>query len=164
MLKYDRIKAVEYAHKWAMERNPKYYDFEKIGGDCTNFASQCIFAGAGVVNRNPDTGWFYESTSTRAPAWTGVEELHRFLVNNKGPGPVAAEVEIDQVQPGDVCQLSFDGLKFSHTPFIVELTEEPSPDTILIAAHTYDCNNRPLSSYTYKKVRYLHIIGVNGLK
>ena len=38
---YDRGKAVAYAHKWAFGRNPAYYNFDKIGGDCTNFTSQC---------------------------------------------------------------------------------------------------------------------------
>ena len=48
--KYDRNNAVEYAKRWALSRNPRYYDFHGIGGDCTNFASQCIYAGAGVMN------------------------------------------------------------------------------------------------------------------
>ena len=43
---YDRRAAVEYAHKWAFGRNPEFYDFSEIGGDCTNFASQCLYAGA----------------------------------------------------------------------------------------------------------------------
>ena len=36
---YDRAAAVAYAHRWAFRRNPAYYDYEKIGGDCTNYAS-----------------------------------------------------------------------------------------------------------------------------
>ena len=47
---YDRRRAVEYALRWALSRNPEYYDFEDIGGDCTNFVSQCLFAGCGVMN------------------------------------------------------------------------------------------------------------------
>ncbi|MBQ3571404.1 MAG: amidase domain-containing protein, partial [Clostridia bacterium] len=42
---YNRQNAVEYAKKWALKRNPKYYNFDNIGGDCTSFASQCLFAG-----------------------------------------------------------------------------------------------------------------------
>ena len=56
---YDRDAAVAYARRWALSRNPLYYDFEDIGGDCTNFASQCLFAGAGVMNFTPVTGWYY---------------------------------------------------------------------------------------------------------
>ena len=54
---YDRRAAVAYARKWAFTRNPEYYDFNGIGGDCTNFASQCVFAGAGFMNRTPTFGW-----------------------------------------------------------------------------------------------------------
>lgn len=44
---YNRGKAVAYALEWAMSRNPAYLDFEELGGDCTNFASQCLLAGRG---------------------------------------------------------------------------------------------------------------------
>ena len=27
---YNRLKVLEYAQKWAYDRNPKYYNFEKI--------------------------------------------------------------------------------------------------------------------------------------
>lgn len=33
---YDRRAAVAYAHQWAYGRNPDFYDYEEIGGDCTN--------------------------------------------------------------------------------------------------------------------------------
>ena len=33
---YNRQLAVEYAHRWAYDRNPKYYNFSGIGGDCAN--------------------------------------------------------------------------------------------------------------------------------
>mgnify|MGYP003305005500 CR=1 FL=1 len=47
---YDRDAVVNYARKWAMDRNPAYYDFEEIGGDCTNFASIFILAScSGVI-------------------------------------------------------------------------------------------------------------------
>ena len=58
---YNRNAAYEYARKWAFKRNPAYYDFSEIGGDCTNFASQCIYAGAGVMNYTPTFGFFNNS-------------------------------------------------------------------------------------------------------
>ena len=59
LLRYDRLAAVAYAHRWAYGRNPRYYDYERIGGDCTSFASQCLYAGAGVMDFTPDLGWYY---------------------------------------------------------------------------------------------------------
>ena len=55
---YDRFRAVAYALRWALSRNPRYYDFEDIGGDCTNYVSQCLFAGCGVMNYAPENGWY----------------------------------------------------------------------------------------------------------
>lgn len=60
-MEYNRANAVAYAKKWAYGRNPKYYDFSDLGGDCTNFASQCIYAGSGVMNYTPTYGWYYIS-------------------------------------------------------------------------------------------------------
>jgi len=159
--RYDRESAVAYAHAWAFRRNPRYYNFDSLGGDCTNFASQVLYAGAGVMNFTPTTGWYYRSLNDRAPAWTGVEFLYRFLVNNRGVGPVAIETDMSRVEPGDLAQISFDGRTFGHSPVIVSVGENPSPANILIAAHTYDSDNRPLDSYMYKRLRFLHITHVN---
>ena len=70
---YDRVAAVAYAHRWAFSRNPRFYDYEEIGGDCTNFASQCLYAGSRVMNYTPVYGWYYINANEKAPAWTGVE-------------------------------------------------------------------------------------------
>ena len=153
---YDRQKAVDYALRWAMGRNPAYYDFEHIGGDCTNFASQCLYAGSGVMNWTPVTGWFYSSAGNRSASWTGVEFLYQFLTKNKGPGPRAVVVNPGSVEPGDLVQLSFGGGVFSHSPVVLAVRD----GEILLAAHTFDAVWRPLSSYTYVQARYLHIEGV----
>jgi len=158
---YDREKALAYAHRWAFGRNPRYYDFERLGGDCTNYTSQVLYAGSGVMNPTPTFGWYYYSLNNRAPAWTGVEYLYRFLVNNKGVGPVAVETDMYGVVPGDIVQISFDGNVFAHSPVIVAVGDPPDPSNILVAAHSYDADYRPLDTYDYKKLRFLHITHVN---
>lgn len=152
---YNRAAAVAYARRWALDRNPAYYDFENIGGDCTNFTSQCIYAGARIMNFTPVTGWYYRSVSDRAPAWTGVNYLYKFLVNNRSVGPYAHEVSQREVLPGDIVQLGTLNGDFYHSPIITAVTP-----TILVAAHTYDALDRPLSSYIYETARFLHIDGV----
>lgn len=155
---YNRKAAVSYAHKWAYLRNPDFYDFSALGGDCTNFASQVLFAGTGEMNYKPIFGWFYKSLNSRAPSWTGVNELYDFLINNQGPGPRTIQTSITELEPGDLIQLDFDGDgRFDHTPVVVD-TGSFTPDTILVAAHSNDCDFRPLSSYSFKSVRFLHII------
>lgn len=162
---YDREKAVAYAHQWAYFRNPNYYNFQDIGGDCTNFASQCIFAGAGIMNYTPTFGWYYISVSDRAPAWTGVQYLYNFLTSNAGAGPYGREVPIEQVQPGDIAQLALTRSEYQHSPVIVSVGGEiPTLDNIHVAAHSNDCDCRPLSSYSFRSVRFIHIEGVRYLQ
>ncbi len=152
---YDRQAAVAYARRWALGRNPAYYDFENLGGDCTNFASQCLYAGAAVMNYTPTMGWYYRSVGDRAPAWSGVEYLYNFLINNRSVGPYARVVEQQEVQPGDLVQLGRANGDFYHSPVITSV----SP-TILVAAHSYDALDRPLDSYVYDTARFLHVVGV----
>ena len=163
LVPYNRLAAVRYAHQWAYGRNPAFYDYEKIGGDCTNFASQCVYAGSGVMNYTKDLGWYYIDANNKAPAWTGVEYFHQFMTRQEQTvGPVAQEVSIGQIEPGDVIQLSFDGESWNHSPVVVRLLRTPAlqPADVLIAAHSYDADNRPLSSYDYRAIRFLHFIGV----
>ncbi len=152
---YNRSAAVAYARRWALSRNPAYYDFESLGGDCTNFASQCIFAGAGIMNYTPVTGWFYRSSFDRSASWTGVEYLFRFLIGNLSVGPYARIVSVKEVQPGDIVQLGDESGKFYHSPVITAV----QPD-ILVSTHTYDALDRPLSTYYYNTLRFLHIEAV----
>lgn len=160
---YDRRAAVAYAHRWAYHRNPDFYNFDELGGDCTNFASQCLYAGAGVMNYTPTFGWYYNSQYSRAPAWTGVSYFYNFLTRKReNPGPVGRETAADQVLPGDFVQISFTEGVFSHNPVIVAVSGPPVPENILVAAHSDDADYRPLSTYPAQKVRFLQILGVNG--
>lgn len=158
---YNRDAAVEYANTWAYSRNPVYYDFSQIGGNCTNFASQCIYAGSGVMNYTPIYGWYYIDVNDRAPAWTGVNELFRFLTTNRGPGPQGELVPLSRIEKGDVIQLRFNsGEKFDHTPVVTD-AGDGTPNTILLAANSRDVNCRPLSTYDYMELRPIHIFNVN---
>lgn len=157
--RYNRSEAVRYAIKWALKRNPDYYNFDAIGGDCTNYASQCLYAGTGVMNFTPDTGWYYKNVNNRAPAWTSVNFLYNFLTGNKRAGPFGYEVSSDNVQAGDLVQLAINKPDFQHTPVITNVLGTDGIAGIIIAAHSYDCVNRPLSSYNFTKIRFIHIEG-----
>lgn len=157
---YDRPAAVAYAHRWAYHRNPNFYNFDELGGDCTNFASQCLYAGTGIMNYTPTFGWYYINVNDRAPAWTGVQFFYDFLTRSKkSPGPVAREVSMDEVQPGDFAQLSFTKGVFSHDPVIVAVGSPPSLGSIQVAAHSQDADCRPLNSYPAQEIRFLHVLG-----
>jgi hypothetical protein len=155
VISYNREDAVAYARQWAFRRNPKFYDFNYIGGDCTNFASQCIYAGAKVMNYTPVYGWYFRSLSDRSASWSGVEYLYNFLTTNDSVGPFARVVDEDEILPGDIIQLGRADGDFYHTLVVTEIYPE-----ILVAAHTNDVLDRPLSSYNYDVARFLHIEGV----
>ncbi len=156
MEKYNREQAIEYAQKWAYKRNPRYYNYDALGGDCTNFISQCIYAGSKVMNYNKIYGWYYNNANDKSPSWTGVEFLYNFLISNTKKGPTAENTSKDKMEIGDIVQLSFDGIKFAHTIIIVGIEN----DKIYGASHTFDSYYRNLDSYIYKKARFIHIKGI----
>ena len=159
-LEYNRQKALEYAEKWAFSRNPKYYNFDSVGGDCTNFISQCIFAGSDTMNYTPNIGWYYINGNNKSPSWTGVEFLYKFLINNENVGPHGKEIKQKEIELGDIAQLSFSGKKFEHTLIIVNIENRFSLAGIKIASHTYDSYNKTIAEYSFQKVRFIHIEGV----
>ncbi len=150
---------MNYAHKWAYKRNPDYYNYDPVGGDCTNFASQCVFSGDAVMNYTPDFGWYYIDANRKSPAWSGVEYFYSFIINNKDAGPFGREAGIDEIQPGDFVQMRFGG-QFQHTPFVVAAGSPANYDNILVAAHTFDCDYTPLSSFDFSDIRFVKILGV----
>ena len=162
-LPYDRARAVEYAKRWALSRNPLFFDFTGQGGNCTNFVSQCVFAGCGVMNYTPTFGWYYRSPDDRAPAWTGVEAFYSFFTGapdfasvNGGTGPYATDARTArQIEVGDVVQLANASGDFYHTLLISGFTD----DDILVCAQSDDALDRPLSTYNYASLRILHILG-----
>ncbi len=158
ILNYNREAALAYAKKWAFKRNPQFYDFSKLGGDCTNFASQCIYAGAKIMNYTPIYGWFYNNANDRTASWTGVEYLYNFLINNDGAGPFAEETDLKNLQIGDIVQLGRANGDFYHSPVVVGF----SRGQILVAAHSYDAFNKPLNSYNFAVARGVHILGVRN--
>jgi hypothetical protein len=160
---YDRARALTYARRWALDRNPLFYNFTEVGGDCTNFVSQSVLAGSCVMNFTPDFGWYYLSVDDRAPAFTGVDAFWRFFVGdpefaaeNGGVGPFGREAPADEIEPGDVVQLGRASGEYYHTLLVTGR----SAGDILVAAHSNDAYDRPLSSYPAPLIRYLHIEGV----
>ncbi|MDQ5984255.1 MAG: hypothetical protein RUMPE_01301 [Eubacteriales bacterium SKADARSKE-1] len=152
---YNRVEALEYAKQWALKRNPKYMNFEDLGGDCTNFSSQCILAGCGVMNYTPTFGWYYINSSNRSASWAGASFLYKFLINNEAIGPYAVEVNRDVVLVGDIIQLGDENDNFYHSVVVTEVTN----DNIFVCSHSVDSYMRPIDSYLFEKIRYLNILG-----
>ena len=153
---YERDRAVEYAAKWAFDRNPLFTDYTGIGGNCTNFVSQAVYAGSCTMNFTPVYGWYFLSDRERTASWTGVEFFYNFIVGNRGVGPFGREADIETLLVGDVIQLAREREGYYHTLLVVGQTEGET----LVAAQSDDAFNRPLSSYNYDYARGIHIEGV----
>ena len=153
---YNRERARKYAEKWATQRNPLFGNYEKLGGNCTNFVSQCVYAGSCQMNFTPVFGWYFLSDMARTASWTGVEFFYNFITQNESFGPFGREILPYQAMLGDVIQLGRDDTGYYHSLLIVGFAE----DTYLVAAQSEDAFMRPLNTYTYDYARFIHIDGV----
>ena len=153
---YDRGKSVEYARKWALGANPDFYHFAGIGGDCTNFISQCLYAGGMQMNYAYPSGWYYNSSFDRSPSWTSVASLNKFLLRTGGgSGPVGKIVGLDDVEAGDIIQLRQNQTHFNHTVIVSDIVG----GEIYVCAHSNDARDKKLSAYQYLALMPIKILG-----
>ena len=158
---YDRNLAIKYAYHWWNSYNPKFYNFENLGGDCTNFVSQCLWYG-GIDMVYINFGWYYNNLNNRSPSWAGVDEFYNFATTNTNTLGVKAKIcDINNLQVGDVVQMMQNSeLEYHHTMIITKIlkSENRTVDDILITAHTNNVKDKNLSSYNFKEIRFLKIL------
>lgn len=136
--KYDRLAAVRYAETWWNSYNPKFKKFEV---DCTNFISQCLYAGKapmiGYPNRNK--GWWMRDNNW-SYSWSVAHALRWYLSGAK-VGLRGKEVESPKdLLLGDVICYDFQGDgRFDHNTIVVAKDTEDMP---LVNAHTYNSRMR----------------------
>ncbi|WP_132745971.1 amidase domain-containing protein [Scopulibacillus darangshiensis] len=135
---YNRLEAVKYADRWWNSHNPQFKEFDV---DCTNFISQCIHAGGVPMSGkyNKTSGWWFEGKSW-SYSWTVANALRWYLSKDRNiMGAVAVE-RPDQLVPGDVICLDFEGDgKWDHTTFVTERDANGMP---LVNAHTVNSRHR----------------------
>ena len=153
---YKRENALAYAKKYAFSQNSFFGNFAGIGGNCTNFVSQCIYAGSCEMNYKPTFGWYYISLDDRSPSWTGVDFFYNFIIENADVGPFGRTATSDELEIGDVIQLGREEEGYYHTLLVVGFDGED----LLVAAQTDNAYARPLSTYDYDFARYIKILGV----
>lgn len=156
--KYNRENAIAYAHQFALQKNPTFFDYTNQGGNCTNYISQCIYSGAPVMNTSVN-GWYYFSPSKTSVSWANVEPLYHFLISNTSEGPFAKEIDLQSCEVGDIIQLKFPHKQaYSHCLIITKITDK-SPSGIYVCANTRDVKDVQLNFYRFEKLRVLHILG-----
>ncbi len=73
---YSALDAVTYAETWYDGFNPDYTNYSSSGGDCANFASQCVFAGGLKTTTSAQTT---NSWTPGRTLWTSSSNLRNFL-------------------------------------------------------------------------------------
>ena len=157
MGKYLREKAVLYAKNYWNKRNPRFFNFDKLGGDCTNFISQCLFYG-GFDMKFDNNGWFYSSLKSRSPSWTGVNEFCNFLITNTAKNSPQGElVQLSQIDVGDIIQMDQGKGYFHHNMLVTKIVGEKNFANILIACHSADAFDKSLADYKFSRIRCIKI-------
>lgn len=173
---YNISRAVNYALKYALEINPRFGNYEKWGGDCTNYVSQCLYAGdIPFDNEGIDVRykWYWYSESKRTPSWTAADSLKFYMGNNNANkegainlGLKASLITQDQLLRGDVVQLIDDKGWAYHSMIVTGyLVKEEQVVDYLVSQHSgYDeddegrLKNYPLSQKRGHKL-FWSIIG-----
>lgn len=135
---YDRQAAVAYAEKWWNDYNPQ---FKKFDVDCTNYVSQCLFAGGAPMRGYPNRtrGWWMQNNNWSF-SWTVANALTQYLSTSK-TGLRARQVSNPKkLKLGDVICYDFQGDgRFDHTTIVTNHDADGMP---LVNAHTDNSRNR----------------------
>jgi hypothetical protein len=177
-IKYNRIKAVTYADKYAGSAwgagnnhfyNPKYPDYHYEGGDCTNFASQVLadpLEGGGLRMTN---AW-RANRQAGTVAWVQTDSFKRFLIYSGYGRLIAAgtyrqlvspttrypEGAISQLEPGDLIGYIMKNNDIDHFSVVVGRDSNGYP---LVNSHTGDRYHVPwdIGWDKYTKFVLIHI-------
>lgn len=167
--KYDRLGAVRYAKNHALFPNPsfKYFEvYETLGGDCTNFISQCLLAGNAPMTYTTDYAWWYNKSGTYninddkwSIPWAVAHSLYWTLkVNQQSgkPGPKGFEVDnVSILELGDLILYESSNGIIYHSAIITSFSNsEP-----LIAQHTFEALN--ISYLKTWKARRMHFMKIS---
>ncbi|MBP1906159.1 hypothetical protein J2Z32_002808 [Paenibacillus turicensis] len=140
---YRRQDAVAYADRWWDSFNPEFAEFEV---NCTNYVSQCLFAGGAPINYTGkrETGWWYKGyvngQEQWSYSWAVSAALERYL-STSTTGLRATVVErAEQLELGDVIFYDWDGDgRYQHSTIVTAFDAGGMP---LVNANTVPSRHR----------------------
>ncbi|MGG1638061.1 amidase domain-containing protein [Paenibacillus sp. FSL K6-3182] len=164
-IRYRRDLVAAYADRWWNEGNPAYELFEV---NCTNYVSQCIFAGNAPMNYTGkrETGWWYKGRNKGSEwwsySWAVSNAITNYLTGSKTSGLRAEVVQsADELQLGDVITYDWNGdHRFQHSTIVTAFDSFGMP---LVNANTVSSRHRYWDyrdSYAWTeqtKYRFFHI-------
>ena len=136
---YNRQAAVDYANTWWDRHNPQFPAFQD---DCTNFISQCLYAGGAPMRGMPNRsqGWWMVGLPERwSYSWSVAHSL-RWYLETSTKGLMATRVSSAwELELGDVIFYDFTGDgRIDHSTIVTRI-EEGIP---YVNAHTMNSKDR----------------------
>lgn len=135
---YNNTAAISYALQYAITPNSSYADFSGSGGDCTNFISQCLYAG-GIKQHTgtaySTTCWFYKTSTNRSATWTGANEFRTYVTGSSSKIDMTSS-SWSSVVPGDIIQLVSSGSAY-HSLFVSGLAYSSNGRSDLLGMRAY---------------------------
>nr|WP_284241200.1 amidase domain-containing protein [Paenibacillus glycanilyticus] len=141
---YRRELAAAYADRWWNEGNPAYEEFEV---NCTNYISQCLFAGHAPMNYTGkrESGWWYKGRNGGKEwwsySWAVSNALTNYLSAKRNSGLHATVVQsVEELQLGDVITYDWNGdNRYQHSTIITAFDAAGMP---LVNANTVPSRHR----------------------
>ena len=160
---YDRAAAYDYLMAYCDERNPAWYAYDEVGGNCMNFGSQVLLAGGIPEDEKGDEEWYWDGQNDLDLSWINVGHFYDYCRDNEGFGLVAdTEAGYYTGEVGDVLIVGFAG-DHRHTTVISHVVKDETGDTVdyLISCNTTNYRDFPASAYYYTFHRLVKIYGWN---
>ena len=167
---YNREKAVAYAEQYCHERNPLWYNFTDEGGNCQNYASQCLLEGGIEMDYYGEEQWKCyvedpdyepeineeETAYGRTRSWVNVGYFYNYAKWNEDRGLVAdVNANLYYAQPGDIILVGNEGP--AHTVIVSKVVN----GHILVDSNSIDMKDYPIEAYTYTGIMLVKILGSN---
>lgn len=166
--KYSGLDAIRYAENYALSPNPsfKYFElYEALGGDCTNFISQCLLAGGAPMVYTTDYAWWYNKSGTYdtkddkwSIPWAVAHSLYWTLKVNQQSGksgPKGFEVNsVSMLELGDLIFYENNISTIYHSAIVTSFSSSGP----LISQHTFEALNISyLKTWKAKRMHFMKI-------
>ncbi len=158
-LAYSSASSTRYALDYALNPNPNYADFTNLGGDCTNFISQCLYAGGKSMHYGTaysGSCWYYTTSTNRSSTWTGASQFRNYVTSGNSQLNMSTS-NWNNVVNGDIIQLMSSGSAY-HSLIITGVAYSSyGRSDILVCAHTTNRRHVSLSAYYSGTKAYYHV-------
>ncbi|MBR1390481.1 MAG: amidase domain-containing protein [Lachnospiraceae bacterium] len=158
-LNYTASNATSYALQYALTPNSSYADFTNYGGDCTNFISQCLYAGGKSMHYGTAYSgncWYYTTSTNRSSTWTGASQFRNYVLSSNSQLNMSTS-SWSSVVNGDIIQLLSSGSAY-HSLIITGIAYGTYVRSdLLVCAHTTNRRHVSLQAYYSGTKAYYHV-------